>query len=252
MTDDAEAGLLRAIAAGRGVLLLGQEYTRSTLRDVLRDVAAVLNVQPAPDIRSQLLENVEPADIPNLRRAFSLYSPSEELVELATIPWSFVLTSAVDSSPIEAFRRATVGGRRLRLLYPGQAGGQLLRRTPDSLTVVRLFGSLEEQDERFLPPLSRLALRQRQSFDVAAILHQLPSMVGPRGCLAVVGVTRGDWLDLDSLALACTGLPSRALHWLATATHRPNSVCSAMFSCLTPADCPSYWLGNRGPKKQTS
>ena len=213
VTDDADAGLLRALAAGRGVLLLGQEYGGSAVQDLLRDVAAVLKVERATDLRSQLLENVEPADVPNLRRAFDLYSPSDELVELATIPWSLVLTSAVDSTPVEAFRRATVGGRRLRLLFPGQTRGQLQKRAADSLTVVRLFGSLEEQDERFLPPFSRLALRQRQSFEVAAILHQLPSLVGPHGCLAVVGVTRGDWLDLDALALACTDLPSGTLHW---------------------------------------
>lgn len=213
MTDDLDSGLLRALAAGRGVFLLGQEYAGAAMQDVLRDVAAVLKVQPATNVRSQLLENVEAADVPNLRRAFDLHTPSEELVELATIPWSLVLTSAVDSTPIEAFRRATVGGRRLRLLFPGQTRGQLVKRAADSLTVVRLFGSLEEQDERFLPPLSRLALRQRQSFEVAAILHQLPSFVGPHGCLVVVGMSRDDWLDLDSLALACTDLPSGSLHW---------------------------------------
>lgn len=213
MTEGEESGLLRALAAGRGVLLLGQAYAGAAMQDVLRDVAAAFQVDPAGDVRSQLLDNVDASDVPNLRRAFDLHTPSDDLVELATMPWSLVLTSAVDSTPIEAFRRATAGGRRLRLLYPSQTRGQLAKRAADSLTVVRLFGSLEEQDERYLPPFSRLALRQRQSFDVAVILHQLPSLVGPHGCLVVAGVSSGDWLDLDSLALACTDLPSRTLHW---------------------------------------
>lgn len=213
MTDGDESGLLRALAAGRGVLLLGQAYAGAAMQGVLRDVAAALHAEPAAGVRSQLLDKVDASDVPNLRRAFDLHAPSDGLVELSTIPWSLVLTSAVDSTPIEAFRRATASGRRLRLLYPGQTRGQLVKRAADSLTVVRLFGSLEEQDERYLPPLSRLALRQRQSFDVAAILHQLPSLIGPHGCLVVAGVSNGDWLDLDSLALACTDLPSGTLHW---------------------------------------
>ncbi len=215
--SDATAGLLRALAAGRAVLLLGQQYPGLAESDVLRDVSAALVVEPAPDIPSQLLSGVEPRDIPNLRRAFSLHTASDELVELASLPWSVVLTSAVDSAPIEAFRQAAVGRRRLRLLFPSQMRGQGVRRSADSLPVVRLFGSLEEQDDHFLPPLSKLALRQRQSFEVASVLHQLPNIVGPHGCLAVVGVTDGDWLDGGSLALACADLPPRSVHWFGEA-----------------------------------
>lgn len=211
------SGLLRALAAGRAVLLMGQNYPGVLQSDLLRDVAAALGVEPAPNIPSQLLSGVESRDIPNLRRAFGLHPASDQLIELASLPWSVVLTSAIDSAPIEAFRRATVGGRRLRLLFPNQLRGQAVRRSADSLPVVRLFGSLEEQDDRFLPPLSKLALRQRQSFEVASVLHQLPHVVGPHGCLAVVGLTVGDWLEESSLALACADLPPGSVHWFGEA-----------------------------------
>lgn len=116
--DDVEAGLLRVPGAGRGVLPFGQEYIGFVTQDVLCDVAADFKVRPAGEILSPLLENVAPADVPSLRRPFDLHLLSKELVELAAIPWLLLLTSAVESTPIEGFRWATVGGRRLRLLFP--------------------------------------------------------------------------------------------------------------------------------------
>jgi hypothetical protein len=208
-----ERAFLRTLAERHAVLLLGQEYSPPLLEKVLADLAVVTRTERAADLPSQLLEHVQTADLPNIRRAFSLYGPPDELVELASQPWSFVMTSAIDSIPLEAFRRVTTAGRRLRLLFPGQASGQLTKRSVDSLTVVRLFGSLEEQEERYRPPLRRLNLRQRRSFEVAAVLHQLPELVGPHGSLAVAGLTDHDWLDLDQLALACSRLPPSTVHW---------------------------------------
>ncbi len=214
MPDDrVERGFVAALAAGRAVLLLGQEYSSPLMHQLLADVAVVLNAERAADLPSQLVGRAQPTDLPNIRRAFSLHSAPDQLVELAAQPWSFVLTSAIDSIPLEAFRRAAAAGRRLRLLFPGQASGQLTRRSVDALTVIRLFGSLEEREERYLPPLTPLSLRQRRRFEVTAVLHQLPTLVGPHGCLAIVGVTSGDWLDLEDLALACSQLPAQSVHW---------------------------------------
>ncbi len=214
MSDDhSEKAFIATLAAGRAVLLLGQRYSPTFSAAIVADLAAALSSSRAPSLPLQLLDRVQPEDLMNVRRALGLHSPPDDLVELASQPWSSAIMSAVDTIATEAFRRAAPTGRRLRLVFPSQISGRIVKSTPDALTIIRLFGSLDEQEERYLPPLTRLALKQRRRFEVAAVLHQLPSIVGPHGCLVVVGVTSDDWLDLGDLALACAQLPSGSVHW---------------------------------------
>ena len=208
-----EHGFVSSLAAGRAVLLLGQNHSPALKVNALRDIAAALRREPMQNLREQLVDHLDPSDLPNIRRAFSLHSPTSELLGITQQPWSMVLTSAVDSVATEALRQATSSGRRLRMLFPAQTTGQLPRANREALTVVRLFGSIEEQEDRFLPPLDRRELRQRQRFDVAALLNRLPDVVGPYGALAIVGVDDDDWIDLDDLSLACSQLPERSVHW---------------------------------------
>lgn len=208
-----EQSFVSSLASGRAVLLLGQNHSPAMMAEALRDIAAALRREPKRSLRQQLADQVDASDLPNVRRAFSLHSPTEELLDVTQEPWAMVLTSAVDTVATDALRQATSSGRRLRLLFPAQTTGQLLRPSPEALTVIRLFGSLEEQDDRFLPPLDGRELRQRQRFDVAALLNRLPDVVGPYGVLAIVGVDGDDWIDLDDLSLACSQLPARSVHW---------------------------------------
>ncbi len=85
-------------------------------------------------------------------------------------------------------------------------------RNAASLTLVRLFGSVEEDDPERMPPLTSSGLRQRRLFDVAPVLQQLLYLVGD-GCLIVSGIGRDDWIDLDALSLACADLPPGSVHW---------------------------------------
>lgn len=88
--------LISAVAAGRGVLLLGQDHSGGLVDEVLRDVAAALRSDKATDLRSQLVDRVKVDDLPNVLRALSLHSADEQLIETVTQPWSMILTSAVD------------------------------------------------------------------------------------------------------------------------------------------------------------
>src|SRR6266571_4511491 len=175
--ERSERELVGALAAGRAVLLLGQNHSPALMTKLLSDIATAMNSDLQGSLRRQLVDRVELADLPNVRRALGLHSPPDELIEVTKQPWSVVLTSAVDTVATEALRQSTGPARRLRLLFPSQIAGQLARPGRDVLTVVRLFGSLEEQEERYLPPLNRLALRQRRSFDVAAVLRSLAGLV---------------------------------------------------------------------------
>ena len=205
--------LVSAIAAGRGVLLLGQEHSPTMVDDALRDLAVALRSDKARDLRAQLVDHVNLDDLQNIRWALSIHSADEQLIETVSQPWSTILMSAVDPMATEAVRRAAISGRRLRILVPSQVPGQLTNGGPETLTVLRLFGSLDENDARFLPPLDSRSLRQRQRFEVAPLLNQLPHLVGPYGQLAIVGVGPNDWVDLEDLALACSEMPPKSVHW---------------------------------------
>jgi hypothetical protein len=121
--------------------------------------------------------------------------------------------SAVDSLPLEAFNQVGSGsGRRLRVLFPSQAKSLSASANPAVLTVVRLFGSTDEQIPAHLPPLTAMALRQRRAFDVVPVLQQIPFLAAS-GMVVISGVGKDDWIPLDLLALACSSLPAGSVHW---------------------------------------
>jgi hypothetical protein len=205
--------LVSALAAGRGVLLLGQNHSPRVLSEVVRDIAAATHSERADSIRAQLLEFTDEDELPNVRRALALHSPTQSLLSVLGQPWAVVATTAVDTLVTAALGASIPPSRRLRVLFPSQIARQTLRASHDVLTVVRLFGSVEEEERRFLPPLSDRDLRKRLRFEVAAVLNQLPELVGPRGCLAVAGLDEDDWIDPTDLALAVSLMPAASVHW---------------------------------------
>ena len=209
----AERELLDGIADARAVLLLGQRHTSGLVDQLIRDIAALAHTEPKASLSAQLYDLGSPSRLESVRQAFTRQVASEDLLSIASCPWSLVLTSAIDPTVSEAF--AMVGGRagqRLRVLYPQQARSLAVSANSSSLSVVRLFGSFDEQTVDFQPPLNVAALRRRQMFDVGPVLQQLP-FVAARGCLVVEGVGADDWLPLELLALACSSMPTGSLHW---------------------------------------
>ncbi|MFE9693633.1 hypothetical protein [Micromonospora sp. NPDC005806] len=208
-----EEALLGCIADGRAVLLLGQGHTAGLVDNLIRDIAALSGTEQQGSLPEQLQELGTASRVEDVRRAFSRQAPDEELLQVASCPWSLVIASAVDPVPVEAFARAGGrAGRRIRVLNPSQATSLTASVNPAALTIVRLFGSADEQVPAHLPPLTRAALRQRQAFDVGPILQQVPFLAS-RGCLVVAGVGEDDWLPMELLALACSSLPPGSVHW---------------------------------------
>lgn len=209
----ADRELLDGITDGRAVLLLGQHHTPGLVDELIRDIAALAHTEPKSSLSDQLFGLGSASRLESVRQAFTRQLAPENLLSIASCPWSLVLTSAIDPAVFEAFAR--VGGQvgqRLRVLYPQQARSLAVSANSSSLSVVRLFGSFDEQTVDFQPPLTAPALRRRQMFEVGPVLQQVP-FVAARGCLVVDGVAADDWLPLDLLALACSSMPPGSLHW---------------------------------------
>ncbi|MEV6907051.1 hypothetical protein [Amycolatopsis sp. NPDC051071] len=205
--------LLATIATGRAVLLLGQRHSGGLVDKLIRDVAALSGAVKQPTLQLQLQTLDTVSRFEEVRRAFGHHRPDDELFEIARCPWSLVAVSAVDPLPLEAFSQVgSDSGRRLRVLFPAQTRALTASVNPAVLTVVRLFGSTDEQASGNLPPLTATALRQRRAFDVAPVLQQIPFLAAS-GMLVIAGVGEDDWLPLDVLALACSALPAGSVHW---------------------------------------
>ena len=204
--------LIEYVADGRAVLLLGQRHTPGLSSTMAADTAAIAATAVRASLMDQMLELGSPSLVDPVRRAFLRHEPTPDLQSVANCPWSLVLLTAIDPVATAAFAEAS-SARRLRILYATRRMPPLISsRNVSSLTLVRLFGSVEEDDPERMPPLTSSGLRQRRLFEVAPVLQQLPYLVAD-GCLVVSGVGRDDWIDLDALALACADLPPGSVHW---------------------------------------
>lgn len=181
-----------------------------------RDIAAIAGQGETGDFVQLLASLRDDAAIDGLRRAFERRPVGADLLALAENPWAYVLTSAVDPQVHEAFQRACAPGRQLRVLSAGRAG-TLSRSGRGSLTLLRLFGALDERDFAYRPPTSDLELRRRTKLELPLVLSELPVVIGPGGHLVVIGVGLDDWLDIETLALSCTDLPEGSVHWFTCA-----------------------------------
>lgn len=211
VTTESDA-LIERIAEGQAVLLLGQRHTPGLSEKLAADFAAITGMAKHGSFVEQVLELGSLETLGPARRALLRYTPSDELSIVASCPWALVLLSAVDPISTVALSEPS-SNRRLRLLYANRQTPPIsASRNPAALTVVRLFGSVEEDDRELIPPLTSSALRQRRAFNAAPVLQQLPYVVG-NGCLVVAGVGDDDWIDLQTLSLACADLPPRTVHW---------------------------------------
>jgi hypothetical protein len=213
--NEDQSALFGALATGRATLILGQRHSPGLLDALHQDIAEI-TAQPANQDLVRLLEGVS-GDLwlDAFRRASGTHPVAAELLDVAGNPWSYVLTSAIDPQVHEAFQRVGFGSRQLRVLFAGQAG-TLARSGAGTLTLLRLFGSIDERDPSFRPPVSDLELRRRRQLELPMVLNDLPVLVGPGGQVAVVGVGADDWIDVELLALSCSELPDGSVHWFDT------------------------------------
>lgn len=207
--------LVQALAAGRVVLILGQRHSTGLVDGLRQDIAAITGQEDTGDLLDLLAAVREDASIEALRRALERRPVTPQLLAIAGNPWAYVLTSAVDPQVHEAFQRVSAAGRQLRMLFAGHAG-TLARSGRGVLTILRLFGALEERERTRRPPTTRTELRRRTRLELPLVLTELPMLVGPGGHLVIAGVGADDWLDIEALALSCADLPERSVHWFPT------------------------------------
>lgn len=215
-TDRAAEGggisdLLKALITGRAVLVIGQRHSPGLADTLKRDIAAITN-QPDKALIDVLSGVQDDQAFEGLRRALDSRPVSEQLVATAENPWAYVVTSAIDPQVHEAFRRPMSSGRQLRVLFAGHSG-TLARTGTGTLTLLRLFGALEERDSAYRPPTSANDLHRRVRLEMPLVFREFPFLIGPGGQLAIAGVGADDWLDLEILALSCAELPEGSIHW---------------------------------------
>nr|MDT0663537.1 hypothetical protein [Micromonospora sp. DSM 115978] len=204
--------LLHTIAEGKAVLLLGQRHTPGLVDQLIADIAALTDTPERETLPDQLQAVGSPSALDAALRGFRRPVPTEDLVGVLSCPWSLMLTTAVDPVVAEALSKAGGSSRQLRYVYPGQTQLLTPSRNPSSLTVMRLFGSVEESTLQYLPPLTRSSLRQRRLLEVPQAVRNVQYLVGD-GALVVDGVGADDWMPLEILATACDLLPDKSVHW---------------------------------------
>jgi hypothetical protein len=209
---DRARDLIIRIAAGRGLLLIGQRHTPGLADRLGGDAAAALSLPPAGSLPEQMAAVGDPELLPGLRPVYEQAVPDEGLNALTENPWAMVLSSAIDPAPLQSFLQMGGASRRTQVLYPEQFA-TLSRSVPAVPTFVRLFGSVDEVDARFLPPLNQGALRMARMFSTPAVLRDLPRLVGPGGILCVVGIGEDDWIPFETLAMAAQSLGPGSIHW---------------------------------------
>lgn len=204
--------LVRRLAAGRGVLLVGQRHTAELNELLARDVAASLGLEHLSDLPSQMALVGDPSRLSQLAPVFSQAVPNEPLNALMENPWSMVLSSAIDPAPLTAFVQTGGSARATQVLYPSQFV-TLTRAVSSSPTFVPLFGSADEGTAGFRCPTTAAEVARIRGLVVPRILSELPRLVGPGGVLCVVGMGADDWIPFDTLLLSLEQFPDGSIHW---------------------------------------
>lgn len=202
---------LKRLRVGPAVLLLGQDYLRldATEDPLLKVIDRKYGLGRGIGL-TQVLNGGLPAHghdaVAWLDHQSQLFPRPNWLETASSFAWSSLVTSAVDSSWIDAFRN---DWRQLKPIYddaqrPDQPRNKL------ELMCIMLFGSTRWHETAPIP-LDGLSLRSRQVI-VASLLRRLPELVTPRGVLAIEGYGVDDWLKPDVLIPSLAELDAGQVH----------------------------------------
>lgn len=227
----AAADLVRRLAAGRGVLLVGQRHSPGLADRLTVDASAALGAELHADLPGQMSTVSDAARLRKLAPVFAQSVPDEQMTALMEMPWAEVLCTAIDMAPLTAFVQTGRPARRVTVSYPSQFK-TVPRSTAQAPIFIPMFGSAEEGDSRFGPPLAPDALDDLRVMKLPSILSELPRLVGPGGVLCVVGIGSDDWLPFNLLARALSQLPEDAIHW------------------FQPTDEPDTWISSSEVQKR--
>jgi hypothetical protein len=220
MTYDRLAALRTSLSRGEALLILGQDHTPEFVDSALADANALF--RPASAWRSfpELFLGIgaEPGARSAVTSLLAKHQPSVALLELASIPWSAVLTTAVDPVLTQAFL-AVGSQRRVVELGSGQLSALSAARSGQFLQIVRAFGT-PSMEGPSVTPASAAALSEARMIKFPAVLAALPRLLGLHGHIAVAAIGDREWLDDQSLTTLChvlSNLPPGRVFWFGPA-----------------------------------
>jgi hypothetical protein len=222
MNEDPLASLKAAVGRGEALLLLGQDYSPEVVDQVLVDAKELFGGGKAwtslPEIYTSIGsdENTRGA----VATLFENQQPPLALLELASMPWMAVVTSAVD--PLISRALLSVGSqRRIVELGPTQLSSVSASRGRHMLYLIRAFGVSEMAGGSSSIPTSTPALAEARLIRLPTVIAAIPRLVGLHGYVALEGISQRDWLDEQGLTALCvtlSSLPPGRVFWFGPAS----------------------------------
>ena len=204
------AAVAKALKARRLVLLLGQAGMDAYVPSTSATIRRRLQVPDDQNLHEWWLTTTERLDtrLSALRELSDHAVVPESLIGASGLPWSTVLTSAIDSVLRKALEAHQ--SRQLQPVFPG-LGGSVLRASRSPLTFAALFGTVDRPAREEQPPSDRRALQERR-VEVLQLLDTLHEVVGPNGTLVIEAWTSSDWLRPRDVAPRLFALGSGQVH----------------------------------------
>jgi len=214
LTDDSLASLKVALSHGDATLIVGQDHSPDFVDAVLADANELLH--PTPEWRSfpEMFATLGPDARSTVSAILGKSTPSVALLELASLPWASVFTTAIDPILADAF--LNVGSqRRVVEIGPHQLSSVSSARAGHSLQIVRAFGT-PSMEGPSMTPSSSAALAAARLLGLPGVLAAFQRIIGLHGHVVVAGISERDWLDQQSLSTLChvlSVLPPGRVYW---------------------------------------
>ena len=228
MTDNSTVqALVAAISEGRACLLLGQDHTDGLVGSVTTEASSLASTPVAS--LSEALSAVDPATL-TASMAEYLATRHVPLIELASLPWSSVVSTAVDRGFLDALAAASTTRRLVelpaeRIALTSGAHSPATLHLFQALGRVGASGDMAPPDAQSLP--AKLLLKLPRALD------ELPRLLGTRGVLVVEGMAANAWLDNVSwaaLGQVLRKIPTGKTFWFGWA---PSSLRNELADAVT-------------------
>ena len=210
INDEATQDLVVAISDGRACLLLGQDHTEGLVERVLKDLST-LKETPIATLKDGLSE----VDMATLAASMADYLAPRRvpLIELASLPWSSVVSTAIDAGFPDALAAA---GTTRRLVELGAERIPLTTgvHSPATLHLFQLIGRVDGSGD--LAPPNAETLPDKLLLALPSALSALPQLLGTRGVLVIEGMIANAWLEDSSWAVLSRVLrkiPAGRIYW---------------------------------------
>lgn len=195
MTDNsAVQDLVAAISEGRACLLLGQNHTEGLVESITTEASSLASTPVA-----SLREALSAVDAATVTASMAEYVATRHvpLIELASLPWSSVVSSAVDRGFLDALAASSTT-RRLVELPAERIGLTSGAHSPATLHLFQALGRVGGTGD--MAPPDAQTLPEKLLLKLPRALDGLPQLLGTRGVLVVEGMAANAWLDNVSWA----------------------------------------------------